>query len=72
MHAIVHFFDYFPHCILPVAILLAFRAVHLGTQSPMKIDRPSTSRLRGLFRSTYCRLDSPTAMISPVDNIPQL
>ena len=50
----------------PTSILSWFTETQLGRTSPKKMDTPMMMRFRDEFRSTYCRLDNPTAVKVPV------
>ena len=46
-------------------IALGFELIQWGRVRPVKKENPMMKRLRDEFKSTYCRLDRPTATIIP-------
>ena len=55
----------------PVSITPGLEAIHNGMAKPANVENPKTKRLRDEFRSTNCRLETPTAVIIPVTNTTQ-
>lgn len=53
----------------PVAITDELLATHFGTARPNKIGKPNTKRFLEELRSTYWRLEIPTAAMTPIGNI---
>lgn len=50
---------------VPVLIDLGCVSRYVGRVRPKNIEKPRTKRFLDEFKSTSCRLDSPTAVIIP-------
>ena len=58
-------YKYFSRYILPVFMNPGFLFNHIGKDNPMNTANPKIKRFREEFKSTNCKLETPTALIMP-------